>query len=113
MPFSFKNDESSDAPLKLLVSAASDRTFMVKLSDAKLIMINGGWRKEMWDKYGVNIDCVENLVSLCPTCHKAFHYGSNEVKSKLIEQLFAKCEPKFRIIGLNISLEESKKLYKV
>lgn len=71
------------------------------------------FQKEMWDKYGVNIDCVENLVSLCPTCHKAFHYGSNEVKSKLIEQLFAKCAPKFRAIGLNISLEEIKKLYKV
>lgn len=71
------------------------------------------FQKELWNKRGVNIDCVENLVSLCPTCHKAFHYGSNEVKSKLIEQLFAKRAPKFRAIGLNISLEEIKKLYNV
>ncbi len=71
------------------------------------------FQKEIWDKYGVNIDCVENLVSLCPTCHKAFHYGSNEVKAKLIEDLYATCAPKYHAIGLNISLEEIKKLYKV
>ena len=71
------------------------------------------FQKEIWDKYGVNIDCVENLVSLCPTCHKAFHYGSNEVKAALIEKLYTKCAPKFYAIGLNISLEEIKKLYKV
>lgn len=51
LPYSFEADESSEAQCKLLVSAASDRTFMVKLSDSKLIMINGGWRKEMWDRY--------------------------------------------------------------
>jgi len=51
LPYSFEADKGSQAQCKLLVSAASDRTFMVKLSDSKLIMINGGWRKEMWDKY--------------------------------------------------------------
>lgn len=71
------------------------------------------FQKEIWDKYGVNIDCIENLVSLCPTCHKAFHYGSNEVKAKLIEDLYVICAPKYHAIGLNISLEEIKKLYKL
>lgn len=51
LPYSFEADKSSEAQCKLLVSAASDRTFMVKLSDSKLIMINGGWRKEMWERY--------------------------------------------------------------
>lgn len=71
------------------------------------------YQKEMWDRYGVNIDCVENLVSLCPTCHKAFHYGTNEVKTELIEKLYPECATKLRTIGLNISLEEIKKLYKL
>lgn len=71
------------------------------------------FQQEIWDKYGVNIDCVENLVSLCPTCHKAFHYGSNEVKSALIEDLYKTCAPKYNAIGLNISLEEIKNLYKI
>lgn len=71
------------------------------------------FQQEMWDNYRVNIDCIENLVSLCPTCHKAVHYGSEEVKEKLIEDLYKKCAPKFKKIGLNITLDELKKCYKL
>ena len=50
LPYVFREEETvSDCGL--LVSAASDRTFMIRQSDRKLIMINGGWRKEMWDRY--------------------------------------------------------------
>lgn len=69
------------------------------------------FQEEMWNKYGINIDCVENLVSLCPTCHKAIHYGTKEVKEKLIEDLFTKCAPKYQAIGFTISLKEIKVLY--
>lgn len=71
------------------------------------------YQKEIWGKYHVNIDCVENLVSLCPTCHKAFHFGTNEVKNKMIEEVFKICAPKYHAIGLNISIDEIKKLYKL
>lgn len=71
------------------------------------------FQKEMWEKYHVNIDCVENLVSLCPTCHKAIHYGTKEVQRAMITALFAKCAPKYKAIGFNITLEEIFKLYKV
>lgn len=71
------------------------------------------YQKEIWEKYHVNIDCVENLVSLCPTCHKAFHYGTNEVKDKMIEEVYKICAPKYHAIGLKITLEEIKKIYKL
>ena len=67
----------------------------------------------MWEKYHVNIDCVENLVSLCPTCHKAIHYGTKKVQRAMITALFAKCAPRYKAIGFNITLEEIFKLYKV
>ena len=51
LPFEFLDDENEKAENKLLVSAASDRTFMLKLSDGKLIMINGGWRDAAWSRY--------------------------------------------------------------
>ncbi len=50
LPYDFP-DENNTADCKLLVSAASDQTFMLRLRDGKLIMINGGWRKEMWERY--------------------------------------------------------------
>ncbi|MDE6441999.1 MAG: HNH endonuclease [Clostridia bacterium] len=71
------------------------------------------FQQEMWDKYRVNIDCVENLISLCPTCHKAIHYGAKEVKIQLLEELYKMCTPKYRSIGLNISLKEMKDLYDI
>lgn len=71
------------------------------------------FQKEIWDKYHVNIDCVENLVSLCPTCHKAIHYGTKEVQEQMITALFEVCVPKFISIGLHINLDEIKKLYKI
>ncbi len=51
LPFSLSEDEKEVKNGKLLVSAASDRTFMLRLNDGKLIMINGGWRTEAWNRY--------------------------------------------------------------
>ena len=70
-------------------------------------------QEAVWNKYHKNIDCVENLVSLCPNCHKAFHYGTKEVKARMIETLFNAISHKYRAIGLNIPLEEIKKIYGV
>lgn len=71
------------------------------------------FQEEMWNKYHINIDCVENLVSLCPTCHKAIHYGTKEVQAKIIEDLYDKCFPKYQSIGFDITVDEIKKLYKI
>jgi 5-methylcytosine-specific restriction endonuclease McrA len=68
-------------------------------------------QKEMWEKYNINIDCVENLVSLCPTCHKAFHYGTNEVKTTIIKELFNKIVHKYSAIGFNIEIGDIEKCY--
>lgn len=68
-------------------------------------------QETVWNKYHKNIDCVENLVSLCPNCHKAFHYGTKEVKTRMIETLFNAISHKYRAIGLNIPIEEIKQLY--
>lgn len=51
LPFSFEDEEEGYCEYELLVSAASDQTFMLKLKDKRLVMINGGWRKEMWNRY--------------------------------------------------------------
>lgn len=68
---------------------------------------------EIWNKYSVNADCVENIISLCPNCHRAIHYGDNETKKKMIELLFNLRKTEFRSLGLNIDVEEVKKMYDV
>lgn len=60
LPINIEKNGNDTAECKLLVSAASDRTFMVRLKDGRLIMINGGWRKEMWERYD-HKKLLENL----------------------------------------------------
>ena len=71
------------------------------------------YQKEIWAKYGINVDCVENIVSLCPTCHRAFHNGTKEVKAEMIEKIFIHLIPRYKSIQFDITLEEVKKLYHV
>ncbi|MDD2445838.1 MAG: HNH endonuclease signature motif containing protein [Clostridia bacterium] len=67
--------------------------------------------KDIFEEQNINIDCVENLVSLCPNCHRASHYGSNIVKRELLTNLYNKKVNEYQNIGLNISLEELMKMY--
>lgn len=70
-------------------------------------------QQEIWDKYEINVDCVENIISLCPTCHRAFHNGTKEVRARMIENLYEKLLPRYKSIGFNISVEEIKELYDI
>lgn len=71
------------------------------------------YQSEMWNKYSINIDCTENILSLCPTCHRAFHYGTKKVKKEIVENMFSVVEPKYKRIGFTITLDDILKLYKV
>lgn len=70
-------------------------------------------QQEIWDKYEINVDCVENIISLCPTCHRAFHNGTKEVRARMIENLYEKLLPRYKSIGFDITVDEIKKLYNV
>ncbi len=71
------------------------------------------YQQQIWQEYNINVDCVENIVSLCPTCHRAFHNGTKEVKAQLIENIYNQIVPRYKSIGFDITLEEIKRLYKL
>jgi len=35
-----------------------------------------------------NLDRIENIISLCPTCHRAVHYGTRDEKVPLLQALY-------------------------
>ena len=90
------------------LSAKSHKNFMEAHH-----LVSVKFQQLIWAKYGINVDCVENIVSLCPTCHRAFHHGTNDVKAQIIADIYQKLIPRYKSIGFNITLEEIKKLYKV
>jgi 5-methylcytosine-specific restriction protein A len=64
-----------------------------------------------WKERHSNIDCENNIVCLCPTCHRRIHYGADEERRELIRQLYELQLAKLRAVHLDVSLEELYRLY--
>lgn len=60
-----------------------------------------------------NIDREENIVSICPNCHRAIHYGSIDEKRERLSKLYDTREKGLKQSGINVSKQELLKLYKV
>lgn len=43
---------------------------------------------EFQNDYDVSIDIPENIISLCPNCHRAFHYGQSDLKRTLVQKFY-------------------------
>ena len=61
----------------------------------------------------INIDREENIVCICPNCHRAIHYGSMEEKKKRLIKLYDIRVKELYQSGINITKRELLKLYKV
>lgn len=64
-----------------------------------------------WKLYKRNIDCSENLLSLCPLCHKKIHLGLIKDKKVMLAQLLELKKDELKSIGIEITLDELVKLY--
>lgn len=40
------------------------------------------------DDFHFPLDCVENIISLCPTCHRGFHHGIIDHRQELINTIY-------------------------
>lgn len=69
--------------------------------------------EHFWSEYKRNIDCVENIICLCPTCHRRIHFGSKDEKDTIIKDLYKKQISSLQAAGLNISIDELRSLYDI
>ena len=65
----------------------------------------------MWNRKHKNIDCLENIVSLCPTCHRAIHHGEFDVKLAILKHLYDIRIDKLKDAGIDLSFEDLLKFY--
>ncbi len=63
-------------------------------------------------KYNKNIDCYENIVCICPNCHRAIHFGKWNEKEERLKILYKHQEKQFKKIGIDISEEELLDFYR-
>ena len=59
------------------------------------------------------LDREGNIVCICPSCHRAIHYGDVPTKKSMIETLYKKQLHKLYAAGFNVSLDELIGLYRV
>ena len=52
---------------------------------------------------GINLDRLENIVALCPNCHKAVHYGTKAEKIKYLRPLYKARIKKLNALGIKIT----------
>lgn len=64
-----------------------------------------------YEEYEKDLDDINNIVSLCPTCHKQIHLGKKEGVGQILEILYAKQKEALESAGFTISLENLKRKY--
>jgi len=60
---------------------------------------------EYQDKFDVSIDVPENILSLCPNCHRAFHNSDFELRQKLVIKFYERRKEK--LISRSINIDEN------
>jgi 5-methylcytosine-specific restriction protein A len=61
--------------------------------------------------FDVNIDVPENIICLCPNCHRAFHSSELEYRNRLIEKFYLKRKEKLKSRGITVDVDTLKEYY--
>lgn len=54
---------------------------------------------------------VENIVTLCPVCHRQIHYAEDYQRKEMIHSLHASFSAQLQTIGIEVSKKELLSLY--
>lgn len=65
------------------------------------------------DYFDYTIDFADNIVTLCPTCHRQIHYAVPEQKAELVEMLYKKRAENYEKYGIEIDFARLKNFYGV
>jgi 5-methylcytosine-specific restriction enzyme A len=66
----------------------SHKTFLSIATSKQFVEAHHLVPMEYQDDFEASIDVPENIVSLCPNCHRAFHNSIEEVRFELVKKFF-------------------------
>jgi 5-methylcytosine-specific restriction protein A len=66
---------------------------------------------EFQDDFKVSIDVPENILCLCPTCHRSFHNSEVNLRKQLVSQFFNSSNFGLKNRGINITKNQLLKYY--
>ena len=65
------------------------------------------------EQFENTIDFADNIVTLCPNCHRKIHYGLQEDKYRIIQLFYNKRKNLFPEYGIEITLNDLLSFYKI
>lgn len=65
------------------------------------------------DEFDNTIDFADNIVTLCPNCHRKIHYGLKEDKYEMIKLLYSKRKDLYPKYGIEITLRKLISYYNI
>lgn len=68
---------------------------------------------EFQDDFNFSIDVPENIISLCPNCHRAFHNSATNIRRKLVSRFLGERFEKMKEREILITEKELLEYYKV
>lgn len=60
-----------------------------------------------------NIDFADNIICLCPNCHRRIHYGVISDKSEMVEKFYKERHEKIESFKVNIKYNDLKLFYNI
>ncbi|MCC5856213.1 MAG: HNH endonuclease [Idiomarina sp.] len=66
---------------------------------------------EFQDRFDFSLDVPENILALCPNCHRQFHHASPDYKQPLIEKFYLSRKDGLAGRGIKVTLKEMFNFY--
>ncbi|MDR0920274.1 MAG: hypothetical protein LBM93_13690 [Oscillospiraceae bacterium] len=68
--------------------------------------------KEIKEEYKSRLDREENIVCICPNCHRKVHSGNEEVKREILKKIYNKKKEDLEQAGIYITFDKLFAYYK-
>ena len=90
---------------------ASHVTFISKVSCKPFMEAHHFIPMEYQESFNVSLDVPENILSLCPNCHREFHHADNEAKKNLVMKFFKERNKQLETRGIYVDVQSLIELY--
>ena len=87
------------------------KTFLSPINFEQFVEAHHLIPMEFQSDFEPSIDVPENIISLCPNCHRAFHNSTNQLKLKLIKKFYSLRQRLLKERGIIISQEKLVEYY--
>ena len=87
------------------------KTFMRKVSKLPYMESHHLVPISRFRDFRYSLDIEENIISLCPTCHRLLHHGSMSEKEVILKKLYKDRISMLRRCGIDLSYKKLKEYY--